>query len=124
MGEQPYYSDDGLNVWGPGLHRHGESFGDDAAAAVKLANCAYSNGAASVKSKTSPSQIIRAARKRLSLIGDKQLNANLELAADNMADAYRIGAEEAQLTILSRLQRLFDSPSPQAAVGNSTGEKS
>lgn len=44
--------------------------------------------------------------KRLKFLPERKLNANLEFAAGNLADAYRIGAEEAQTELLSRLRIL------------------
>lgn len=49
---------------------------------------------------------IRAAGKRLPFKPAKQQNELLEYAADDLADAYRIGAEEAQGEIIARLQEL------------------
>ena len=48
-------------------------------------------------------QAIRAASKRLPFRSSKQQNDILEYAADDLADAYRIGAEEAQAEIVARL---------------------
>lgn len=57
--------------------------------------------------KTTPlTQAIRAASKRLPFTPRKQQNAMLEFAADDLADAYRIGAEEAQREIVMRLREL------------------
>jgi hypothetical protein len=49
---------------------------------------------------------IRAATKRLPIRGDKALEANLEMAVGSLAEAYRIGAEEAQHEIAQRLMAL------------------
>ncbi len=56
------------------------------------------------------SAVLRTARGRLSIIGDKELNENLEMAADNMAEAFRIGAQEAQAEIVRRLTVLAVKP--------------
>jgi hypothetical protein len=49
------------------------------------------------------SAAVKAAAKRIPFLSDKRLNANLEFAAGDMAEAYRIGAEEAQREIIVRL---------------------
>jgi hypothetical protein len=49
---------------------------------------------------------IREAGKKLSFASRKQQNQILEFAADDLADAYRIGAEEAQREIVARLREL------------------
>lgn len=49
---------------------------------------------------------IKEASKRLPFASVKQRNEMLEYAADNMAEAYQIGAEEAQVVILERLRAL------------------
>lgn len=49
---------------------------------------------------------IRAAGKKLPFKSTKQQNELLQYAADDMADAYRIGAEEAQQEIVTRLRLL------------------
>lgn len=49
---------------------------------------------------------IKAAAKKLPFKTRKQQNALLEYAADDLADAYRIGAEDAQQEILTRLRLL------------------
>lgn len=51
---------------------------------------------------------IRVASKKLPIVPDKRLNADLEWAADSLAEAYRIGAEEAQSEILKRLRGLSE----------------
>lgn len=51
---------------------------------------------------------IRAAGKRLPFRTVKQQNELLEFAADDLADAYRIGAEEAQGVIIARLRELAE----------------
>lgn len=48
----------------------------------------------------------RAVAKRLSFKSEKQQNEMLGYAADDMAHAYRIGAEEAQTEFLHRLDQL------------------
>lgn len=52
------------------------------------------------------SQALRAAGKQLPFASRRDQNRELAFAADDMADAYRIGAEEAQREIIHRLQRL------------------
>ncbi len=52
------------------------------------------------------SAVLRAARKKLDFRPERELQENLEWAADNKADAYRIGAQEAQAEIIQRLQEL------------------
>lgn len=63
---------------------------------------------------------IRAAGKKLPLRPEKARNAMLEYAADDKAEAYQIGAEEAQGEILSRLHaiRLALEPTTPAPVGH------
>lgn len=46
---------------------------------------------------------VRAAARRLPIKSDKQLNDILEYAADDKAEAYRIGAQEAQHEIINRI---------------------
>lgn len=59
--------------------------------------------------QTDIQRAIKAAEKKLPFRTTKQQNALLEYAADDLADAYRIGAEEAQQEILTRL-RLLEKP--------------
>lgn len=49
---------------------------------------------------------INSAKKKLPFKTSKQQNELLEYAADDLADAYRIGAEEAQHEIITRLNLL------------------
>lgn len=49
---------------------------------------------------------IKAAEKKLPFKTSKQQNTLLEYVADDLADAYRIGAEEAQHEIILRLKAL------------------
>lgn len=49
---------------------------------------------------------INEASKRLPLLSVRQRNKSLEFAAGSMAEAYQIGAEEAQEAIIDRLQML------------------
>lgn len=51
-------------------------------------------------------QAIRAASKRLPFRSEKAAQSYLEYAADSLAEAYRIGAEEAQGEIVRRLKIL------------------
>jgi hypothetical protein len=48
-------------------------------------------------------QALRAARARLPLRGDKAINENLSWFADSLAEAYRVGAAEAQQEIVRRI---------------------
>lgn len=48
------------------------------------------------------------AAKRLRFLPERQLEKQLDYAAGTMAEAYRIGAEEAQREILTRLRQLQD----------------
>ncbi len=52
------------------------------------------------------SRAVAAARKRLPIRRDKELEENLSYAAGSLAEAYRIGAEEAQSEIVARLAAL------------------
>lgn len=54
--------------------------------------------------KKTTNKILRAASKKLPIVRDRMLNERLSWCADNMADAYRIGAEEAQGEIIGRLR--------------------
>lgn len=49
---------------------------------------------------------IRVAGKKLRIHSDKTLNQNLEFCCGDLAEAYRVGAEEAQHAIVDRLVRL------------------
>lgn len=49
---------------------------------------------------------IKAARKKIKVLGDKALNQNLDMFCGSYADAYRCGVEEAQGEILERLNEL------------------
>lgn len=49
---------------------------------------------------------IKAASKRIPILGNKALNSNLAWACVDMAEAYRCGAEETQRTIVARLRAL------------------
>lgn len=51
-------------------------------------------------------KVIKIAGKRLPFKSEKSTNALLEYAAGDMAEAYRIGAEEAQTEIIRRLLTL------------------
>lgn len=46
------------------------------------------------------------ARKKIKILPDRKLEENLEYAAGSLAEAYRIGVEEAQGEIITRLQGL------------------
>lgn len=60
------------------------------------------------------SAAIKAAAKRLPIVGDRVLNERLEWAAGDMAEAYRIGAEEAQGEIIARLRAVRPTDSKPA----------
>ncbi len=49
---------------------------------------------------------VRVAKLKLPIKTDRQLNDILQHAADDLAEAYRIGAEEAQGEIVGRLRAL------------------
>ncbi len=59
---------------------------------------------------------IQVAKKRMPFKSAKQQNAMLEFAADDLAEAYRIGAEEAQQEILVRLAELLPAAPAVEAV--------
>ena len=52
------------------------------------------------------SKALRAASKRLPLLGDRWLRGNLAVFTNDLAEAYKLGAEEAQTEIVARLRRL------------------
>jgi hypothetical protein len=52
------------------------------------------------------SRALAAASKRLSFKSEKSMETMLEFAAGSLSEAYRIGAEEAQSEIVSRLAAL------------------
>ncbi|MCU1318097.1 MAG: hypothetical protein JWN63_3419 [Candidatus Acidoferrum typicum] len=69
---------------------------------------------------------IAEASKRIKVLSDKKLNANLDYAAGSLADAYNIGVQEAQMEITDRLKLLQDKltappkpPSHSASEGQS-----
>ena len=53
-------------------------------------------------------KVLLAASKKLPMVSDRVLRERLEWAADDMADAYRIGAQEAQAEIVARLRTLYE----------------
>jgi hypothetical protein len=53
------------------------------------------------------SEVRQSIQKRLPIKSQKALNEILQFAADDWADAYRIGAEEAQREIASRVAPLL-----------------
>lgn len=57
-------------------------------------------------------------RKRIKLLSDRKLEANLEMAAGTLAEAYRIGVEEGQLVAI---QRLADLQRKLAALESANG---
>jgi len=64
---------------------------------------------------------IRAAGRKLPLRSERDREKMLEYAATNMAEAYQIGAEEAQGEILNRLQeirRVFQPVTPPSFSPN------
>lgn len=52
------------------------------------------------------SRVLHAAAKELPFRSDQAIEHNLSFAAGSLAEAYRIGAEEAQAEILRRLRAL------------------
>lgn len=50
---------------------------------------------------------LRVAKKKIPMLSAKTRNANLEHAADDMAEAYEIGMEEGQSEIVERIQKLL-----------------
>jgi hypothetical protein len=54
-------------------------------------------------------KMLAAAGKKIRCLSDKKLDDNLSYFCGSMAQAYRVGVEEAQAEILSRLQSLPDS---------------
>lgn len=50
--------------------------------------------------------MLAVAAKKIRCLSDKKLEGNLSYFCGSMADAYRVGVEEAQGEILSRLQSL------------------
>jgi hypothetical protein len=59
-----------------------------------------------VSELVSKAKALRAARAKLPLRGDKALQANLEMFCGSFADAYRIGADEAQREVARRIEAL------------------
>lgn len=59
------------------------------------------------RNKPSESHVLRAATKKLPIVADRKLSQQLQWVADDMAHAYRIGAEEAQAEIVYRLRDLY-----------------
>lgn len=55
-------------------------------------------------------RVLRIAGAQLPFRSDRTMNELLDQAADTQAEAYRIGAEEAQGAILERLRRLAAAP--------------
>jgi len=49
-------------------------------------------------------KMLAAASRKIRCLGDKKLEDNLSYFCGSMADAYRVGVEEAQGEIISRLQ--------------------
>src|SRR5580693_10669840 len=62
----------------------------------------------------SHAKVMLAATKRLPFKSENATEKMLEFAAGSMAEAYRIGAEEAQSEIIGRLQELPPYPVPSA----------
>lgn len=56
--------------------------------------------------KTDLQRAIDAASKRLPILSERKLNGNLEMFCGSFAEAYKIGAEEAQREIISRLREI------------------
>jgi hypothetical protein len=49
---------------------------------------------------------LKLAKKKIRVLGDKQLNTNLDMFCGDFAEAYRCGVEEAQAEIVGRLAAL------------------
>ena len=60
----------------------------------------------SKEKQVSLSRVLRAAGKKIPFASEKRQNDVLEFACGTLAEAYRIGAEEAQGEILRRLREL------------------
>lgn len=56
--------------------------------------------------KVSKAAMLKAASKKLPIKGDKALREELQWFTDDVAEAYRVGAEAAQSEIVARLHRL------------------
>lgn len=54
------------------------------------------------------SRVMKAAKKRLPFLPDDKIRAHLAYVTDDVAEAYRAGAEEAQNEIIRRLSVLAD----------------
>lgn len=59
---------------------------------------------------------IRAVERKIKFYSEKRRNAMLEYAAGDMAEAYQIGAEEAQGEMLARLQTIRRSLLPPRGI--------
>lgn len=76
-----------------------------------------------MKVKTvSHAKVMLMATKRLPFKSEKATNAMLEYAAGDMAEAYRIGAEEAQGEIIRRMRQLPPYPAAPSQSAAPTGE--
>ena len=64
------------------------------------------------------------ASKKLKFLPERKLEENLEFAAGCLSEAYRIGAEEAQTEILSRLHILQGKLAAAPSSEQHTGEAS
>jgi len=51
---------------------------------------------------------LRAVRSKLPILSEKKLQEQLEYAVGSLAEAYRIGAEEAQHVIVVRIEQAFE----------------
>lgn len=52
------------------------------------------------------SKAVNAAKKKIKLNSDKQINKNLSYFCEDFAEAYRVGVEETQQEILNRIRSI------------------
>lgn len=64
----------------------------------------------SKRGEVSAAKIMRAAAARIPIKSNRSLEESLEYVAGSMAEAYRVGVEEAQEYILGRLERIVHAP--------------
>lgn len=63
---------------------------------------------------------IQAANKKIRFLSHKETAAMLEYAADDKAEAYRIGSEETQREIVERLVEIADTLPTEYKIGSIT----
>lgn len=56
---------------------------------------------------------LKAASRKIALASVKHRNANLEMCAGDLAEAYEIGVEEAQSEIVERIQKMIRAEVPK-----------